>query len=327
MVLLVAGMWWLSGWDAHVTGENKKRDIIRRVVRCAISAIFIGSFYFGTLAAGKIMVIPVALALLWCGPIAEMVSHKFNKLLGTAGSDVAFEKDKSVENMEVVANLIQAGRHEEALELYETLEESGDANVAVLETLLDRAGIPHKKFKQPKPLLDAGQLRTQGKFAEAEQILKSLLEQNPSNTAAPMMLMRLYVQDFKRSDKAMDVLRALQRQPHIPAAQIEYAQRSIHDWGQKKVEEIIELPETVEELLAAGYFGTAIDMLEKAAAEQPDNFEAQLKLAEAYGLHSRDISKAKKIIEKLEKKSIFTDAQIQTAKAKLEEWREAKIAK
>jgi thioredoxin-like negative regulator of GroEL len=167
-------------------------------------------------------------------------------------------------------------------------------------------------------------LRAKGKSAEAEQILKSLLEQNPSNVSAAMMLMRLYVQDFKRGDKAAEILRALQGQPHIPAAQIEYAERSIQDWALKKVEEKIELPESVEELLAAGYFGTAIEMLEAKAAEQPDNFEAQMKLAEAYGLHSRDISKAKKIIEKLGKKSIFNEEQIQTAKVKLEEWRAAR---
>ncbi|HXE41925.1 MAG TPA: tetratricopeptide repeat protein, partial [Candidatus Baltobacteraceae bacterium] len=244
MALVVAVMWWLSGHDAHLTGEQKAKDYMRRVARCVVSAILIGIFYFGPPSIPLIMIVPPALAVLWCGPIAELLSHKFNRLLGVAGSDESFQPDNSLHNMEMVASLIRNGRHDEALELYETLEESGDANAVVLETLLDRAGIQYEKFKQPKPLLEASRFQMEGKFGEAEQILNHLLEENPANIAAAMMLMRLYVQDLKRSDKAMEILRTLQKQPHIPAAQVEYAQRSIHDWGRKKIEREVVLPES-----------------------------------------------------------------------------------
>jgi hypothetical protein len=81
------------------------------------------------------------------------------------------------------------------------------------------------------------------------------------------------------------------------------------------------LPESIDELLANGYLGTAIEILEQKAVEQPGNFDLQLKLAEAYGLHSGNLQRAKKIIETLENKSCFSAEQMQVAKAKLDEWR------
>ena len=115
-----------------------------------------------------------------------------------------------------------------------------------------------------KPLAEAHRLRSEGKFSEAETILQSLLAENPSNVDAALMLMRLYVQDLRRSDKAAEVLRSLEKQPHIPSATIEYARRSIDDWGQRKPEPAaVVLPESVDELLARGHLGTAIEMLEQ----------------------------------------------------------------
>ena len=140
-----------------------------------------------------------------------------------------------------------------------------------------------------------------------------------------MMLMRLYVRDLRQTGKAVEILRKLQKQPHVSAAAIEYAQRSLHDWGRKKIEPRTEpLPESAEELLKAGYLGTAIEILEQQAKEQPDNFEAQLKLAEAYGFYSADLSRAKKIIEQMEADSRFNKEQIQMANARLDAWRKAK---
>ena len=328
MVLLVAAMWWLSGWDAHVTGENKNKDFIRRILRIAITLTLIWIFFirapvgYGTIPL--IMIIPILIGVLWCGPLSELLSNKFHRLLG-AGSDAAFQPDKSSENVEMVANLIRAGRHQEALELYDVLKDSADANIVVIETLLDRAGISREQFRRANPLSDADRLQQEGKYLEAEVLLKSLLAQDPENVAAAMMLMRLYVQDLHQSDKAAEILRHLQKQPHISSPAIEYAQRSLYDWRRKKTEPQAEpLPESVEGLLQAGYYGTAIEILEQTAKEQPENFEAQLKLAEAYGLHSGDTSKAKKIIEELEKKSCFSPEQIQTAKTKFNEWRETK---
>ena len=43
-VLAFAGLafWWLSGYDAKVTGGNKRQDYIRRAVRCGITLLLVG---------------------------------------------------------------------------------------------------------------------------------------------------------------------------------------------------------------------------------------------------------------------------------------------
>ncbi|MGA2853938.1 MAG: tetratricopeptide repeat protein, partial [Verrucomicrobiota bacterium] len=194
-----------------------------------------------------------------------------------------------------------------------------------LETLLARSGIQIDRVQKPKPLTEASRLRAEGKFGGAEMILKSLLAENPSNLDAALMLMRLYAQDLRRSDKAAEVLRALEKQPHIPSAHIEYASRSINEWGQKKsAPAAVVLPESVDELLACGYFGTAIEILEQKTAEQPGDFDLWLKLAEAHGRFSGNIHGAEKIVRKIESNRGFSAEQIQIAKARLKEWREAK---
>jgi predicted Zn-dependent protease len=225
----------------------------------------------------------------------------------------------------MVASLLKSGRHEEAAQLCERLKKSGDANILVLETMLARSGIQFDNGRKPKPLVVAHRLRSEGKFTEAETILQTLLAENPSNVDAALMLMRLYVRDLRRSDKAAEILRALEKQPHIPSAHIEYARRSIHEWGQRKSAPAAEvLPESVDELLACGYLGTAIEILERKIKEQPGDLDLWLKLAEAHGRHSGNFQRAGKIVQKMEGNRAFTAEQIRLAKAKLVEWREAK---
>ena len=156
-------------------------------------------------------------------------------------------------------------------------------------------------------------------------ILQTLLAENPSNVDAALMLMRLYVRDLRRSDKAAEVLRALEKQPHIPSAHLEYARRSIVEWGHRKSAPAAQvLPESVDELLACGYLGTAIEILERKIKEQPKDFDLWLKLAEAHGLHSGNLQRAGKIVQQIEANHGFGAEQIQIAKARLKGWREAK---
>lgn len=328
LALVVAAAWWLSGHDAKLIGDGGKRDIIRRSIRCGITLLMLTILL---LLPRSIVALPIVigiggfLAIVWAGCLTEMLSQGFRHLVGFAGTNRQFDPHHSTREMDRLATLISSGRHEEAAQFYETLETSAGSHIVAMETMLDRAGIPRKKFQRPNPLHQAGMLHREGKFSEAETILKSQLAQNPANVDAAMMLMQLYVRDLRQSGKAAEILRQLQKQLHISPAAIEYAQRSLHDWGRKKIEPRTEpLPESVEELLKAGYLGTAVEILEQQAKEQPDNFDAQLQLAEAYGLYSADLPRAKKIVEQMEKKSIFSGEQIQLVKAKLDAWREAK---
>ena len=330
LTLGILAFWWLSGFDSKVTGENKKADLIRRAARCTATVILLGIF-FGPNAARVgyafiplLLIVPPSLGVLWAGCLAELFSRGFHRLIDSDDRR-AFDADKSARDLTRVADLLKSGRREEAVQLCEELHKSGCADVLVLETLLARAGIQPVNSKKTTPLAVAHRLRSEGNFSEAERILKSLLAENPSNLQAALMLMRLYVQDFRRSDKAMEVLRSLEKQPHVPPDSIEYARRSINDWGQRKPKPAaVVLPESVDELLALGHLGTAIDILERKIREQPEDFGSWLKLAGAHGFYSGNIHRAEKIVREIEGNRAFSAEQVRLAKAKLAEWREAR---
>jgi hypothetical protein len=328
LTVAAAIAWWLSGFDPRVTGENKKADFIHRGIRCG-STLFLLAILVSlprSIAVMPLLLLVVGLlALIWTGCVTELCAGWFHRLVDPEDKR-EFDPNQSARNMDMVASLIKNGRNEEAVQLCEMLKESGDANVLVLETLLARNGIRFESAKKPRPLTEAHRLRSEGKFDEAAAVLNSMLAENPSNVDAALMLMRLYVQDLKRSDKAGEVLRALEKQPHIPPSHIDYAQRSIQDWGRpKRAPEVVVLPESVDELLACGYLGTAIEVLKRKVKEQPQDFDSWLKLAEAHGLYSANIPRAEKMVQKIEEGRIFSPEQIQIAKDKLKEWRAAKI--
>ncbi len=327
VALVVAGVWWMSGFDSRLTGDNNRGDFIRRLSRCVATVLLLA---FLLLLPGAAASVPAVLAigalmtLLWAGCLAEIIWRGFHHLTGLGSSRGEFGTDETADNLERVASLLREGRRKEAVRLAQWLKASGEGNVPALDVLLDRAGIPQERVEMPAPLAEAHRLRTEGKFAEAETILKSLLAENPARVDAALMLMRIYTQDFGRSDKAAEILRALTKQPHVSSACIEYAARSIDEWGQKKTEPTaVALPESVDELLAAGHPGTAIEILEKDIKANPDDFEMNLKLAEVYGRNCSDVRGAEKIIERVENNPKFTLEQIQLARRKLQEWRAA----
>ena len=83
-------------------------------------------------------------------------------------------------------------------------------------------------------------------------------------------------------------------------------------------------PESVEALLAQGFLGSALEKLEEQIKAQPQDFELRLKLAEIYAVHCKDLRRAEKIIRQMETGSNFSPQRIESARAKLKEWREAK---
>lgn len=277
-----------------------------------------------TTAIPIVLVIAGVLFLIWHRCTGELFASWFLKLIDPEDKR-EFDPNETACHLDRVAGLLKKGQREEALQLAEELKKSGDANVVVLETMLARAGIGQERFKISRPLVEASRLRGQGKFGEAETILQSLLAENPANVDAALMLMRLYVQDLRRSDKAAEVLRSLEQQPHIPPAHLEYARRSIIEWGQKKpAPAAVLLPESIDELLAGGYVGTAIETLERKIKEQPKDFDLWLKLAEAHGLRCGNFQRAEKIVQQIESNRGFNAEQIEMAKARLKEWREAR---
>lgn len=320
-------MWWLSGFDAKVTGEDKQHDFKRRLLRCLATA-FLMAIFFGPSAVGigyafvpLILIVPPLLGVIWASCLAELFARGFHRLIDSDDRR-EFDLNAHAHAAGQVAELLKRGRREDAAKLVEEMKKAGDASVQVLETMLARAGVEREDFKKPRPLVEASRLRAKGRFSEAETALLPLLAENPANVDAALMLIRLYAQDLRRCDKAAETLRWLQTQPHVPPAAVEYAILSLKEWSEEKPKpaEAAALPESVDELLAGGYLGTAVEILEHKTREQPDDFDAWLKLAEAHAVHSGNLLRAKKIVQNIEHNHAFTPEQIQQALAKLNEW-------
>ena len=329
-VLAFAGLafWWLSGFDLKVTGGNKQQDFIRRAARCGITLLLVGMLLG---LPGALQVIPMLLliggmlALIWCSCIAELFARWFHHLIDPEDKQ-EFDPNKSLRDLDMIASLVKNGRREEAVRLSRRLRESGEVSVLVLETRLEHLGIKLESVQKPRPLTDAYHLRMQGRFQEAESILKPLLAEDPRNMDAAMMLMRVYAQDLHRPHKAMEILQALEKQPYISPAHVEFARRSIGEWShaKPKPEKVDAPPESIDELLAQGYLGTVIEILEQKIKEQPGDFDLRIKFAEVYGQHCGDVHRAGKIVREIEAHPGFSPEQIQKARAKLDEWRKAR---
>ncbi|HVU26573.1 MAG TPA: tetratricopeptide repeat protein [Verrucomicrobiae bacterium] len=331
LVFAISGFWWLSGYDSRLTGEYEKADRTRRMIRCGITLLLIEPAFWclwqyaqhDDRAAGMAYIMfTLPLAFIWVGCLSEMFAHGFHWLIDPEDKR-EFDAHKQIRDLDTLAALVRNGRKEEAIKLCRALKESGDASATAMDVMLERLGVSQNQIQKPKPLMEASRLREQGRFAEAELILNSLLQENPGNVDAALMLMRFYAQDLKRGDKAHEVLKSLKQQPYVSASHIEFASRSIHEWRNPRPQETVAetLPESVEELLAQGYFGTAIEVLEQKIESQPEDFDLRVKLIEIYAVHFNDFPSVEKILRQME--AFFTPAQIESARAKLRELRNA----
>jgi len=235
------------------------------------------------------------------------------------------DPDQSRRCQDAIAQFIRDGKREEAVKLCEELKLTGEVDLVTLENTLEFLGVPQTAAKSENPLKQAARLRSEGKFIEAESSLKSLLAKNPADTAAAMLLMRLYSEDLRQPSRAHAVLQALAKQPHVPAAHLEYARRSIDDWSRTRPAKADPpaAPEvqSVDDLLAQGFVGSAVERLEEQAKQQPQDFALRLRLAEVFAVNCRNVPRAEKIIRQME--SQFSPEQIASARAKLAEWQSA----
>lgn len=339
LVVLVStarASWWLSGYDPMVTGLNERKDSLRRSIRCGITLFLVEMAFYclwqyhqssDPVNGVAYLVFSLPLALLWFGCISELCARAFHRMIDPE-DDREFDPKKGLREMDVIGDLIRSGRRDKAIQLCQMLKQTGEVNPFVLEMTLENLGVPQQSVRRPKPLIEADRLRSQGRFQEAELILNSLLAQNPRNLDSAMMLMRLYAQDLHRPEKAGEVLRALEQQPHLPSAHLEFARRSIGEWdqGKPRTEYVPAQPESIDELLAQGYFGTAIEILEQKIKEQPQDFDLRLTLAEVYARHCGDDVRAKKIVQQIEASTTFSPEQKLSAWPKLEEWRKARMS-
>src|SRR5471032_3433757 len=101
--------WWLSGFDSRVTGENKKADLFRRILRCVVSFVLAVIFFSEPSILG-ILILPVSIGLLWSNPLSELFSHGFRRLIDSDDRG-EFDANESARHLDMVASLLKNGRH------------------------------------------------------------------------------------------------------------------------------------------------------------------------------------------------------------------------
>jgi tetratricopeptide (TPR) repeat protein len=335
IVVCTAVFWWLSGFDSRLTGELRS-DLIRRSVRCGISLVVVEwAFYAlwqcrvtGDRSAGILyLAAAVPLVLIWGGCITDAGAHCFHLLIDFQDEKRPFDPKAGTRELDAIGGLIRSGRKEEAIQLCRTLLQTSPELRTALETTLHHLGAPPESPNESKPLAEASKLRQAGKFEEAEAVLTLLLKREPSNIDAALMLIRLYGQDMRQPEKAAAALRSLEKKPHVPAPYLEFARRSIPDWQMQSTRSANTIsdeptPESVEDLIAKKYLGTAIEVLEKRCEEEPSDFDAWLKLAEVHGVHCANLQLAEKTIRQIEASAAFSSDQKQQARDHLREWRD-----
>ena len=329
LAAIALGTWWLTGFDKTAGGESKRDHHLSRAIRCVVVVFLSGIFIWSGLSNIHILIfIAFGIALALRSPISEVFAHGFLRMADPAMyDDREFDPKKAQRYQDAIAQLIHSGRKDEAIKLCEELKESGEVDIVTLQNTLEFLGVKQER-PLAKPMAQVGRLRTQGKFVEAEQLLKSLLVKNPADHEAGIMLMRVYAQDLREPARAHEVLRELEKQPYMPAANLEFARRSIGEWSQTKSAATQEPQEpagspkleSLDDLLEQGSYGTAVAMLEQYIKAQPGDFELRLKLAEVYAVQCKDFYRAEKVVRQIELAPNFNPQQVALARAKLAEW-------
>jgi hypothetical protein len=330
LVALVA--WWLSWYDPKVIGVNDRKDLGRRGLRCGVTLLLAQVAMwnqwqftlFGHREDGEMyLVSSLALAVLWGSCVTALLSRAFQWLV-QPGNQLDRDIDQSQRDLDTLARLVRNGHRKEAIQLCLKLKKSGGTSVLALETILEHLGISQPNHvRQHDPLVEASHLRQEGKFSEAEALLKSLLSRNPDNVDAAMMLIRLYAQELHHPGKAQKVLRALEKRAHVSRGHTDFARRSIEEWSHDQPEPEPEpvLPESIEELLAQGHLGTAIERMEKQVSEQPEDFDLRMRLAGVHAELCGSLNNAEAVVKQIEENPAFSPEQIKTARSRLADWR------
>jgi hypothetical protein len=355
ILLFTAGLtWWLSGYDSKVKGHDRATDIGRRFVRSFITLIIvgIGANQFlngGTIGGFACVVLLMPLAPFWMGCVAELFSGGVMHLVDRP-DDREFNPTQITRDLDRLAELVRSGQNTEAIELCRTLLESPEVSAMAIETKLFEIYaemFSNDRLARSTALGEVQQLAGAGRFAEAVEKLEALLKKEPGNAGAAFLLMRIHAEQMHQPDQARLVLHLFAQQKSMPPAFDAYARRCLKEWSgavppRQKTEEGVESllvrnrPATPpkpgidthsaspDELLAAGHLSSAIEILENRTREQPQEFDAWLKLAEAHGAYCRDFLRAGKIVDKIASNPAFSPEQIRLAKEKLREWRTSK---
>jgi hypothetical protein len=346
--------WWLSGYDAKVTGDNETADLKRRLARSAVTMLLVGlgvgAASGGSRFGGLVFIaIVLPVAILWTGCVSELFARAAHGLIDSH-DPTPCDLNKTQRDLDRLASLVQQNRNEDALELCVALLKSGETSAVAMQTQLARIYdqmFSDQRLAGSETLAQAERFRLAGRITGTAVQVNQRFKSEPENLAAILALVRAYACELDCPSKAETLLGSLEQNPGIPPGFTDYARHRLTHWlsapaqaqkGAEAVESLLVHPpaqesreptapasDSVHELLETGRFGTAIEILEKNLAEKPLDFDLWLGLAEAHGLYCRNFDRAGKILAKMEKTKAFTPEQIQRANQKLESWRTQKV--
>jgi hypothetical protein len=277
-----------------------------------------------------LIIVPLCMALVLRSSLAEIFTSGFLGLLDpTLHDHRQLDPHATQRNQDAIARLIHTGKHDEAIKLCEELKKSGEVPLTTLENTLEFLGVKQDNPAAARPLLEASRLRLAGDYEGAERLLKSLLQKKPADEGAALMLIRVYAQDLREPELAREVLEKFAQQPHASAAHIEFARRSLDEWAQPSpltTDPPLDPPiamesHSIDELLAQGSLGTAVERLEAQIREEPGNLRLRLRLAEVYAINCENLVRAEKIIFQIIHTPGVPADITSYAQARLEEWR------
>ena len=84
------------------------------------------------------------------------------------------------------------------------------------------------RARKQSPLAKVMELREKGRFAEAEKLLLSLIENDPENAAIFTQLVRLYAEDLKQRTKALQWI--TKAEGHLPTYHVDFLRNSLEEW-------------------------------------------------------------------------------------------------
>jgi hypothetical protein len=345
------GTWFLTSLD-QTAGRDGMNYVVRtlRAISVALLTVillFILEAPLNYFDVPLLVFAVIGFGYIFRSVISEIFAGGLIKLIDPASGQPDRPIDAVVarQHEKEISRLIRSGQRAEAIQLCERLKETGEVERMTLEHTLEYLGVKQSAPDRTPPLVVAARLREQGNVAEAEKMLVALLRKNPADEGAGIMLMRVYAQDLRQPERAEAVWRTLAQQRGVSADHLEFARRSLDEWCQSaqagaggqpgagpaplparnplEPPPLPPVPPTIEELLAQGGLGMAVEMLEEQIKARPNDVALHLQLAEVHALHCKNLRQAERIIYHLQFVPGVTAEQYNQARAKLGAWRTA----
>jgi tetratricopeptide (TPR) repeat protein len=230
--------WWISGYDPKLTGENERKDLLGRILRCGFTLFLMAAGLaataldpsFGGVTA---IIIAIPMVILWLNCLGEAFAQAFHSLIDAPPNSSGSNPNKLTADLDRLAELSNRGQTTEALQLCAELLKKGEASRLAMETMCFRLYsqmFANESLLASPSLLPIYELCETGRFTEAESHLTQIRERDPENLLAVFLLMRLYARNLQQPEMARALIQLLEKSPKTPPMFPAYADYQIKEW-------------------------------------------------------------------------------------------------